>query len=79
MGSINIQKEKEEFEKELEQQEKLEFQEKLKEQEKSFEGKELNNMYLYLYSSTKIPEDFKKEICKSQTLKKCKYKWNRIY
>ena len=69
MGSINIQKEKEEFEKELEQQEKLEFQEKLKEQEKSFEGKELNNMYLYLYSSTKIPEDFKKEICKSQTLK----------
>ena len=34
MGSVNIQKEREEFEKELEQQEKLEFQEKLKEQEK---------------------------------------------
>ena len=26
-------------------------------------------MYLYLYSNTKIPEDFKKEIFKFQTLK----------
>ena len=69
MGSLNIQKEREEFEKELEQQEKLEFQEKLKAQEKSLDGNELKNMYIYLYSNTKIPEDFKKEICEFQTLK----------
>ena len=39
MWSIIIQKEKEEFEKELAQQKKLEFQEKLKEQEKYVDGK----------------------------------------
>ena len=70
MGNVNIEKEKEQFEKELDQQEKLEFQEKLKEQQNSLQdGNEFKNMYIYLYSNTKIPEDFKKEICELQTLK----------
>ena len=72
MGSLNIQKEKEEFEKELDEQEKLEFQQKLKEQEKEKDGFELKKMYIYLYSNTKIPEDFKKDICASQSLKNVK-------
>ena len=29
-------------------------------------------MYIYLYSNTKIPEDFKKDICASQSLKNVK-------
>ena len=70
MGSLNIQKEKEEFEKELEEKEKLEFHQKLKEQEK--DDFELKKMYIYLYSNTKIPEDFKKDICASQSLKNVK-------
>ena len=73
MGNVNIQKEKEEFEKELEVREKLEFQEKLKEKEKYNEnGNELKNMYIYLYSNAKIPEDFKAEIFALQNLKKVK-------
>ena len=72
MGSLNIQKEQEEFEKELNDQEKLEFQQKLKEQEKEKDGFELKKMYIYLYSNTKIPEDFKNDICSSQSLKNIK-------
>ncbi len=73
MGSVNIKKEQEEFEKQLEEQEKLELKEKLKKQEKLLlknkSENEFKKMYIYLYSNTKIPEDFKKEICSSQTLK----------
>lgn len=73
MGGVNINKEKEEFEKELDERDKKEFQEKLNEKEKSAKkDNELKKMYIYLYSHTKIPEDFKTEICNSQSLKSIK-------
>ena len=70
MGSTNIKKEKEEFEKLLDEDEKLELQEKLNEQEKYLKDENgFKNMYIYLYSNTQIPEEFKKEICDFQNLK----------
>jgi len=68
MGTLNIKKEQEEFEKQLDEQEKLEFQEKLNEQQNISENN-LKDMYIYLYSNTTIPEDFKNEICASQSVK----------
>ena len=62
MGSTNIKKEKEEFEKLLDEEEKLELQEKLNEQEKYLKDENgFKNMYIYLYSNTQIPEEFKKK------------------
>ena len=72
MGNINIKKEQEEFEKELDEKEKLEFQQKLKEQEKENEKFELKKMYIYLYSNKNIPEDFKNDICSSQSVRTIK-------
>lgn len=70
MGSTNIKKEKEEFEKLLDEDEKLELQEKLNEQEKYLKDENgFKNMYIYLYSNTQIPEEFKKEISDFQNLK----------
>ena len=49
MGSTNIKKEKEEFEKLLDEDEKLELQEKLNEQEKYLKDENgFKNMYIYL-------------------------------
>ena len=70
MGGTNIKKEKEEFEELLDEDEKLELQEKLNEQEKYLKDENgFKNMYIYLYSNTQIPEEFKKEICDFQNLK----------
>ena len=46
------------------------MQEKLKEQENFFKDDNgFKNMYIYLYSNTQIPEDFKKEVCDYENLK----------
>ena len=48
MGGINIKKEQEEFENQLDEQEKLEFRVRLKEQNDSFDDEQLKIMYIYL-------------------------------
>ena len=48
MGGINIKKEQEEFENQLDEQEKLEFRARLKEQNDSFDDEQLKIMYIYL-------------------------------
>lgn len=68
MGGINIKKEQEEFENQLDEQEKLEFKARLKEQNDSIDDEQLKIMYIYIFSKNTISKEFKELICEPESL-----------
>ncbi len=68
MGGINIKKEQEEFENQLDEQEKLEFRARLKEQNDSFDDEQLKIMYIYIFSKNTISKEFKEIIYEPESL-----------
>ena len=68
MGGINIKKEQEEFENQLDEQEKLEFKARLKEKNDSIDDEQLKIMYIYIFSKNTISKEFKELICEPESL-----------